>query len=292
MRYGAIEAGGTKFNCAVSDENFKIIDQVQFPTTDPDETLKHVFDFFDQHDLTAMGIGSFGPIDVLEDSETYGYITQTPKLPWRHFDFLGAVKDRYEIPVYWTTDVNSSAYGEYQAGAGKDLSSCLYLTVGTGVGGGAISQGEFLTGFSHPEMGHIQVAKDPQDTYEGFCVTHGDCLEGLVAGPSIGNRFGEGVKAQDLDPEDPVWDYVANYLGQALHNYALILTPERIIMGGGVMHKPGLLEKVRQSFEAGWGDYMELPHSLEDYIVSPGLGDDAGLIGCLYLAEKAWKEAQ
>lgn len=288
VKLGAIEAGGTKFVCAVSDEDLNIIEKTQFDTETPEQTMEKVFEFFDQFELDAIGIGSFGPIDVIPSSETYGYITSTPKPGWANFNFLGAIKSKYDIPVYWTTDVNASGYAEYYLGKAEDVSSCLYLTVGTGVGGGAIYNGELLIGRNHLEVGHLIVRKHEDDDYEGHCPYHKDCLEGLICGPAIEARF-DGKKAKDIEPDNPVWDYVAYYLAQALHNLALTLMPERIIIGGGVMKQAQLMKMTRSYFNGLWADYLPLPE-LEEYIIEPKLEDDAGIIGCILLAEKALNE--
>lgn len=278
---GAIEAGGTKFVCAVSDHSLNIQDRVSIPTTTPEETLEKVFAFFDQYELESMGIGSFGPIDVNKNSETYGYITTTPKTAWQHTDFLGKVKSRYNIPVGWTTDVNGAALGELEKGAAQGKASCIYLTVGTGIGGGAVVNGVPLEGFGHPEMGHVLVRMHPDDDFEGICPFHKNCLEGLASGPAIEKRYGE--KAQDLAEKDKVWEIEAYYLAQALMNYTLTLSPERIILGGGVMKLKHLFPLIRKEFDALMEGYVETP-DLDTYIVSPDLGDDAGITGSLILA--------
>lgn len=281
MMYGAIEAGGTKFVCAISDENFEIKERVSIPTTTPEETLSHVFDFFDQFKLDSIGIGSFGPIDVNKKSATYGYVTTTPKVAWTNFDFLGAVKKRYEIPVGWTTDVNAAALGELKKGAAIGLDSCVYLTVGTGIGGGAVVNGNLLAGYGHPEMGHMLVRLHPDESYGGFCPYHGNCLEGIAAGPAIEGRYG--VKGHELADKIEVWQMEAYYLAQALMNYTLILSPERIVLGGGVMKQNQLYTLVREEFKKLMAGYVAVP-PLEEYIVAPGLGDNAGVTGCLLLA--------
>ncbi|CRH17850.1 ROK family protein [Carnobacterium maltaromaticum] len=281
MMYGAIEAGGTKFVCAISDENFEIKERVSIPTTTPEETLSHVFEFFDQFKLDSIGIGSFGPIDVNKKSATYGYVTTTPKVAWTNFDFLGAVKKRYEIPVGWTTDVNAAALGELKKGAAIGLDSCVYLTVGTGIGGGAVVNGKLLAGYGHPEMGHMLVRLHPDESYGGFCPYHGNCLEGIAAGPAIEGRYG--VKGHELADKIEVWQMEAYYLAQALMNYTLILSPERIVLGGGVMKQNQLYTLVREEFKKLMAGYVAVP-SLEEYIVAPGLGDNAGVTGCLLLA--------
>ncbi|WP_414839786.1 ROK family protein [Carnobacterium sp. TMP28] len=283
MIYGAIEAGGTKFVCAISDEQGELKEKISIPTTTPEETLEHVFNYFDSFELAAIGIGSFGPIDVNLTSPTYGYVTTTPKTAWKNVDFLGAVKKRYAIPVGWTTDVNAAALGEVKKGAAMGLSSCVYLTVGTGIGGGAVVNGELLSGYSHPEMGHIMVRLHPDETFKGTCPYHGNCLEGIAAGPAIEQRYGK--KGHELADDPAVWEMEAYYIAQALVNYTLIVSPERIVLGGGVMKQAQLFPLIRQEFEKLMGGYVELP-PLEEYIVPPALGDNAGITGCLLLAAK------
>lgn len=284
IKYGAIEAGGTKFVCGVGTEDLSIIDRVSFPTTTPAETMKLVVDYFKQYDLEAIGIGSFGPIDLNKKSPTYGYITTTPKLAWANFDFLGEMKEHFNIPMAWTTDVNAAAYGEYIAGRGQGVSSCVYYTFGTGVGAGAIQNGSFIEGFSHPEMGHMRISRHPDDAFEGSCPFHGCCLEGMAAGPAIEKRTGK--KGQTLSKADPVWDIVAYYIAQAVYNTTLMLSPEVIILGGGVMKQEQLYEKIKENYKQFPQGYVKTP-PLDEYIVSPALGDNQGTIGCLALAKDA-----
>lgn len=283
MLVGAIEAGGTKFVCAIGIESNEIIERVSFPTTTPEETLAHVFEFFDQYELASIGIGSFGPIDINEKSETYGYVLSTPKLAWKDFDFLGAMKERYDIPMGWTTDVNAAALGESEKGAAAGLDNVMYITIGTGVGAGAIVNGQLLEGIGHPEMGHLLVKPHQDDHYDGFCPYHGNCLEGMAAGPSINGRLD--MAGKDVDPDHQVWDFMANYIGQALVAYTVILRPERIILGGGVMHAPKMLDKVKEAFDALLGNYVDVPE-LDSYLVKPGLGDNAGITGAILLANQ------
>lgn len=278
---GAIEAGGTKFICAVSDRTLNIKERISIPTTTPEETLKAVFEFFDPFNLDAIGIGSFGPIDVNHASDTYGYITTTPKTAWQHVDFVGQMNERYHVPIGWTTDVNAAALGELEEGAAKGMSSCLYLTVGTGIGGGAVVDGKPLEGFGHPEMGHLLVRVHEDDTYEGHCPYHKNCLEGLASGPAIEERYGK--KGHELADDKKVWEIEAYYLAQALVNYTLILSPERIILGGGVMKQKQLFPLIRKKFAELMNGYVATP-DLEKYIISPGLVDDAGITGSLILA--------
>ncbi|MCD7035599.1 ROK family protein [Metabacillus sp. GX 13764] len=293
MKLGGIEAGGTKFICAAGDEKGNIVEQIQIPTLSPEETMPAVYDFFSRHQLDAIGIGSFGPIDVDTGSPSYGSVTSTPKIPWRNFQLAGALKEKFDVPVGFTTDVNAAALGEAVYGAAKGLDSCLYLTVGTGIGGGAIVKGEVLQGLSHPEMGHILVRKHPEDTYRGKCPYHGDCLEGLAAGPAIEERWGK--KGIELADRPEVWEMEGFYLAQALMQYALILSPKKIILGGGVMKQTHLFPIIHKHFKALMKEYVVLPEyldSINEYIVPPGLGDKAGIIGSLLLAEKALNEGE
>ncbi len=280
--YGGIEAGGTKFICAVSNEGV-IVERVSIPTTTPEETLKQVFDFFDQYELEALGIGSFGPIGIDKNADNYGYVLATPKPGWGNYNFLDSIQERYGIPMAWTTDVNAAAYGELLKGAAQGKKSCIYLTVGTGIGAGVVLEGDIFSGLAHPEMGHIWVKRHPEDTYEGTCPYHKDCLEGLAAGPSIEARTG--IKGQELPQDHPIWDIQAYYIAQALINYTLTLAPEKIILGGGVMNQDHLLHKIRQQFVELMGGYMETPQ-VDEYIVRWGLPNESGIIGSLLLAEK------
>jgi len=280
---GGIEAGGTKFVCAVSDESARILDRSVFPTSSPEETLRQVTEFFDQYELDAIGIGSFGPIDVTPDSPTYGYITNTPKAGWGNTDIVGPLKARYHVPVAWTTDVNAAAAGELEAGAAQNNNSCLYITVGTGIGGGAIVNGKTLEGYGHPEMGHIIVERHPKDFFEGSCPYHGGCLEGMASGPAIEKRYGK--TGRELADQPEVWKIEAYYLAQGLVDYSLILSPEKIILGGGVMKQQQLFPLIRDQYKRMIADYIPHP-PLDDYIVPPGLGDDAGIIGSLLLAKR------
>ncbi|MEH7248061.1 ROK family protein [Neobacillus niacini] len=286
---GAIEAGGTKFVCAVGDETGNIIERIQIPTTVPEETIPRVIDFFKQYSIKAIGIGSFGPIDVNRESATYGHITSTPKPGWRDFPFVQAIGDVFSVPIGFNTDVNAAALGEATFGAAKGLDSCLYITVGTGIGAGAIVQGNLLQGLSHPEMGHILVRRHPNDVYRGKCPYHHDCLEGLAAGPAIEERWG--VKGDLLVDRMEVWEMEGYYIAQALMQYVLILSPKKIILGGGVMKQEQVFTSVYQYLQEFVNKYVVLPE-LSEYIVSPGLGDNAGITGSLMLGYQALLEAK
>lgn len=286
MLYGAIEAGGTKFVCSVGNKEYQTLDKISIETTNPMETLKQVIHFFNKYkeQVSSFGIGSFGPIDCDKHSPTYGFITNTPKLLWKDFDVLGTLKSEFNVPMYWTTDVNASAYGEYHFGHGEDLSSLVYVTIGTGVGGGAIQNGEFIGGASHPEMGHMIVHPHSSATQGGICPYHDFCLEGLACGPAIEHRAG--IKGNDLDPQSVEWEIEAYYIAQAVYNITYLLRPERIILGGGVMNKESLLEKVQESYQKLAGDYLNID-DIKRYIVLPKLGGEAAIKGCYKLAEKA-----
>lgn len=281
---GAIEAGGTKFVCAVGDQLGNITDRVSIPTTVPEETMKEVIAFFQKYDIEAMGIGSFGPIDVNLESSTYGYITSTPKTAWKNYPLVQTIKEALSVPIGFNTDVNAAALGEATLGAAKGLDSCLYITIGTGIGAGAIIQGNLLQGLSHPEMGHILVRRHPNDDYQGKCPYHHDCLEGLAAGPAIEERWGE--KGFHLAERSEVWELEAYYIAQALMQYILILSPKKIILGGGVMNQEQVFSFIYKHLSKLLNDYVAMPE-LSDYIVRPGLGDNAGITGSLLLAHQA-----
>lgn len=242
---GAVESGGTKFVCGVGTADGQVVDRVSFPTTTPEETMKRVIDYFKTKDISAMGVGSFGPVDPRKDSPTYGYITSTPKPHWGGYNLLGELKKHFNVPMEFDTDVNGAALGEAKFGAARGLLSCMYITVGTGIGAGALVDGKLVHGLSHPEMGHILVRRHPEDTYEGKCPYHKDCLEGLAAGPSIEARWS--VKGSELSTDHPAWEMIAYYLAQAMMNYILILSPEKMIMGGGVMKQKQLFPLIHRN---------------------------------------------
>ena len=287
---GAIEAGGTKFVCAVGTKDGEIIERVQIDTGTPEQTMPEVIAFFQKHPIVALGIGSFGPIDIEKTSDTYGNITSTPKPGWANYPFVKTVKAALNVPIEFNTDVNAAALGELMHGAAKGLDSCLYITVGTGIGAGAVVQGKLLQGLSHPEMGHILVRRHPEDTYKGRCPYHGDCIEGMAAGPAIEERWGE--KAIDLADRLEVWELEAHYLAQALMQYILIVSPQRIIMGGGVMKQSQIFSLIHEQVQKLLNGYVAVPQiidRIDDYIVPPALGDDAGITGALMLARQALK---
>ncbi len=292
--WGGIEAGGTKFVCAVGTGPEDIHTETRFPTTTPEETLGKAIDFFREAvaegaELNAIGIGSFGPVDPDPDSPTWGYITTTPKPGWANTEVAGAIGRALEVPVGFDTDVNAAALGEYRWGAAQGLSSFIYLTVGTGIGGGGMVEGRLLHGLMHPEMGHLRIPHDRSaDPFPGNCPFHGDCLEGLAAGPAIAARWGR--RGETLPEEHPAWPLEARYLAHGLVNFILTLAPQRIVIGGGVMSQPHLFELVRAEVQSLLNGYIQAPEILDEidaYIVPPGLGQRSGVLGAMALAERA-----
>jgi fructokinase len=286
--FGGIEAGGTKFVCGIGTGPGDL-ETSQFPTTSPDATIHTAVDFFRQRRPQAVGIAAFGPLDLHHDSPTYGYITSTPKLEWQNFDIAGAVRRALEVPVGIDTDVNAAALAESRWGAAQGLSDSLYLTVGTGIGGGAIVHGRVLHGMLHPEMGHIRIPHDlAKDPYPGCCPYHGDCLEGLASGPSMQARWG--AKAQELPPDHAAWTLEAHYLALALATWVCTLSPKRVLLGGGVMQQAQLFDLIRQELASLLNGYIrttEVLERLECFVTPPSLGSHAGVLGALVLAEQA-----
>lgn len=283
MLIGAIEAGGTKFVCAVGDENGRIIEKTSFPTTSPEDTLVMAKKFFSSFKIEALGVGTFGPVNLDRKSTTYGTILNTPKIKWRYYPLLERLKTDYEIPVYLGTDVNAACLGEYHFGAGEQVDSCLYMTVGTGIGAGFVIDGEVFQGKNHPEMGHILIKPHPNDSFIGSCPSHGSCLEGLASGTAMEKRYG--VKAHLLENIDHVWEIEAYYLAQALMNYYVILSPEKMIVGGGVMKQAKLYTMVQKQFMELLNGYLEVKH-VDELIVAPKLEDEQGVKGAIALAIK------
>jgi fructokinase len=289
--FGGIEAGGTKFVCAVGTQPDDLT-ETRFPTTLPAETFEQAIDFF-QHAggvdrLAAIGIASFGPVDPNPASPTFGFITSTPKPGWAHTDFVGAIRRALDVPVGFDTDVNVAALGEQRWGAAQGLDNFIYLTIGTGIGGGGLMNGRLMHGLIHPEMGHIFVPHDRQiDPFHGKCPYHGDCLEGLASGPALEARWGQ--RAETLPDDHPAWDLEAHYLALALANFICTLSPQRIILGGGVMEQPQLLPLVRSKVQKLLNGYVRAPEILDritEYIVAPALGKRAGVLGAIALAEQ------
>ncbi|GLB46286.1 fructokinase [Philodulcilactobacillus myokoensis] len=289
MLFGSIEAGGTKFVCAVGDENYTIKDSVHIPTTTPKETLGACVKYFKKFkNLNAIGIASFGPIEIRVDNPKYGYITDTPKKYWANTNFLGTMKKYFKIPMYWTTDVNGSAYGEYINSIKNHhpLHSLVYYTIGTGVGAGIVNNGHFLGYVGHPEAGHVRLKRAKGDeNFKGLCPYHHDCLEGLASGPTFNARTGKDGK--DVPLSDPSWSYVAYYVAQAAIQATLFVRPERIIFGGGVVSEP-FLDMVRKDFKQLFNNYLDVG-DLKEYIQMPSVPHNgSATVGDFSLALKQY----
>jgi fructokinase len=288
--YGAIEAGGTKFVCMVGSGPNDIRAEVRFPTTTPTETIGRAAAFFKQQAqgvrLSAIGIGSFGPVDLDPASPTFGYITTTPKPGWANVDIVGILKAELDLPVVFDTDVNAAAFGEYCWGAARGLDPSIYLTIGTGIGGGAICNGRPLHGLVHPEMGHMLMPHDWKlDPFPGVCPFHGDCFEGLASGPSMKKRWGQ--PAETLPNDHPGWAIEAHHIAMALANLILNYSPRRIVIGGGVMQQAELFPMVRsQTLQClnGYVQSKQITDGMDEYIVPPGLGQRSGVLGAIALA--------
>lgn len=284
MLIGGIEAGGTKMVCAVGDENGVIKDRTSFPTRQPEETFADMIAYYRNWDIQALGIGCFGPVDLNRQSRTYGYITKTPKPGWGNCDIVGAFKDALGVPVGFDTDVNGAVLGEVTWGAARGLDSAIYITIGTGVGVGVYVNGGLLHGLVHPEGGHILLIRHPKDTYEGKCSFHKNCVEGLAAGPSIEARWGK--KAAELADRDEVWEMEAYYIAQAITDYILSYSPQKIILWGGVMHQEKLFGMVRKevlNLLNGYVAHEAITEHIDQYIVPPALGEDPGIMGAIKL---------
>lgn len=296
--YGGIEAGGTKFVCVIGSSPDNLQAQISFPTTTPQETIDRAIAFFQQYQkqepLAAVGIGSFGPVDLNPASPTFGYIITTPKPGWAYTEIVGRIGRALSMPVGFDTDVNAAALGEAIWGAAQGLETFIYLTIGTGIGGGGMANGQLLHGLLHPEMGHLRVPHDwKQDPYPGTCPFHGDCLEGLAAGPAFVGRWGQ--RAEHLPPDHPAWALEAHYLALALVNLICTLSPQRIILGGGIMQQTGLFRIIRRKVQEFLNAYLQVDAILEQidsYIVPPQLGNRAGPLGAIGLAKNAIKEVQ
>jgi len=296
--YGGIEGGGTKFVCAVGTGPNNIQAEARFQTTTPEETMTQAVDFFKQQEkslgkLASIGFACFGPLDPNPASPTYGHILPTPKPNWTNANVVGMLRSAFDIPIAFDTDVNGAALGEWQWGNGQGLDTFIYLTVGTGIGGGAYVEGKLLHGLIHPEMGHIPLPHDKtKDPFDGVCPFHGDCFEGLASGVAIEKRWGQ--RGGALPENHPAWELEAEYLAQALTSYSFTLSPQRIIIGGGVGSLPHLLPKVQQRTKELINGYIQSPvilENIESYIVLPGLGNRAGMLGAIALAEQSLQKS-
>ena len=291
MRLGSLEAGGTKMVCAVGDSDGTIYEQISIPTTTPEDTMPHIINYFKEKEIAALGIACFGPVDVNPDSETYGTILDTPKLPWRQYPILKVMQDALKLPMGQDTDVNCSCLGEVTYGTAKGLDSVIYITVGTGIGVGIVLDGRLVHGMLHPEAGHILIAPEAGDEGHCICPYHSHCLEGLAAGPSIEKRWG--AKAVELTERSEVWELESQYLAQAIVNLILTVSPKRIILGGGVMHQEQLFPLIRKKVPELMNGYIRTPQmqNMDTYIVPASLQDNQGIMGGLRLAELALQKS-
>jgi fructokinase len=295
--YGAVEAGGTKFVCMVAKDERNIISETRISTTNPQETLDTVFSFFHKtctnlsQTLTSIGLASFGPVDLNPVSETFGSITATPKLKWLNTPILSKFEKEFKVPIAFDTDVDAAAIGEGIWGAGLGLSDFIYVTIGTGIGGGCMVNGAPVHGLIHPELGHMLIPHNfSKDPYQGCCPFHQDCFEGLATGPAIQARYG--IPAERLHPDHPAWELEAQYIAAGLHNLMLTLSPQKIILGGGVMQQAHLFPMIRQKLSksinnyAGYSKYFK---NLNEMIIPPALGTRSGILGALAMAQQIVK---
>ena len=287
--FGALEAGGTTMVMAVFSADGTMPDRVSIPTREPVTTMPEMISYFASHHVSALGIGCFGPLDLNPDSPSYGYITMTPKLPWRMYPLVEAFQKELKVAIALDTDVNGAAIAEAQLGAARGLSSCVYVTVGTGIGGGVVVNGKPVHGLVHPELGHQLITPCPDDpSPEGFCPYHKGCLEGLASGPAIEKRWG--ISARDLPHDHPGWQMEADYLAKMCVNAIMSFSPEKIILGGGVMQQDFLFPLIRRKTLQYLGGYIASPvieNGLEDYIVPPALGINSGITGAYLLSRSA-----
>lgn len=293
MTLGGIEAGGTKFVCLVATDTGEVIEQTRFPTTTPDETIGRAIAFFDTFtrsgsQLDAIGIASFGPVELRATDANYGHIVSTPKPAWSFTDLVGPVQAAFDVPVAIDTDVNGAAIAEGRWGAARGLEHFVYFTIGTGIGGGAVVAGRPIHGLVHTEMGHLTVPREPDDAFAGVCPFHGDCFEGMASGSAIAARWG--MRAEDMDPATRARavDLEARYIAAGVRNVVYTLAPQRIVIGGGVASLPELFPHVREHLATTLASYPGLPeHACDDFVVPPGLGAMAGPLGAIALAADA-----
>ncbi len=292
--YAGIEGGGTKFLCAVGTSDGEILAEARIPTTTPHETITRVVDFINKQtqslgSLDAIGVASFGPLDPQRGSEKFGHILHTPKPGWTNTNIVGMLRSTFNVPIGFDTDVNGAALGERRWGAAQDLDTFIYLTIGTGIGGGGLINGKLMHGLLHPEMGHIRLPHDLEnDNFQGVCPFHGDCFEGLASGFAMQRRWGQ--KAETLPQDHPAWILEVHYIALALQNFITTLSPQRIILGGGVMQQGWLFPLIRQKTLNGLNNYIQSPQILDQihqYIVPNALAGKAGILGAFELAERA-----
>ncbi len=285
--YGGLEAGGTKFVCMIASGPDDIRDEIRFPTTTPDATIDRAIKFFTPHvmSLRAIGVGSFGPIDLRRDSATFGYITSTPKPNWANTDLVGRLKAALNLPIAFDTDVNAAAYGEQRWGALQNFDPGIYMTIGTGIGGGVIVNRQPVHGLIHPEIGHMFIPHDRQlDPFPGVCPFHQDCFEGLASGPAMRSRWGQPTETVPI--EHRAWKLEASYIAYALCNLIVSYSPQRIVLGGGVMQRQEIFPLIHSDVQNILNGYVQSPDILDhidQFIVPPGLGNRSGILGSIAL---------
>lgn len=289
--YGGMEGGGTKFVCAVGTGPGEIVAETRFPTTTPEETLEQAIAFFKKYALAGIGLAPFGPLDLNPTSPSYGSITATPKAGWSHTDILGPFRRQFDLPMAFDLDVNTAAFGEFSwVPENQELELLVYFTIGTGIGAGILINGKVVHGLTHPEAGHIRPPHNWQkDPFAGACPFHGDCFEGLANGPAIAKRWGR--PAESLPEGHPAWDLEAEYIAHALTAVICLLSPQRIVLGGGVMEQPQLFPMIRQKVREGLNGYIPSPvinGTMNEYIVPPGLGKRSGILGAMAMAKSSF----
>lgn len=287
MRLGALEARGSNMICAIGTEDGTLLEQQTIPTRGPEETLADIIAYFKDKNIEALGVASFGPVDVHKKSPTYGYILDSPKEAWQHVDLLGPLKEALQVPVELETDMNGACLGEMTFGIAKDLDSVVYVSIGTGIGAGVAVNGQLLHGMLHPEAGHMLLRRHPRDGYEGICPFHATCFEGLASGPAIAERWGR--PAEQLRNDAKVWEMEAHYIAQAMVNLILVMSPRVIILGGGVMKEESLFPMIRKRVKKILNEYLNTAElmDMDHYIVPASLKGNQGVLGAIELARRA-----
>ena len=285
--FAALEAGGTKMVCAIVAEDGEVVDKKTIPTTTVEETLNAITDYFrgqmSIHEIKALGIGTFGPVELHKESDEYGNILNTPKAGWKGAKLLTTLKENLGIPVFIDTDVNCSCLGETTFGKYSNCKNLVYITIGTGIGAGFLVEGNLVHGALHPETGHMLLSREREDSFKSVCPYHDNCFEGLASGPAIELRCGK--KAEFVEESSPVWEREAFYIAQALVNIIMTTSPEKIILGGGVMHKKFLYPMIRRNVIKLVGGYLNIKEleNIDNYIVEPSLGEEQGILGATAL---------
>jgi fructokinase len=288
--FGGMEGGGTKFVCAICDDSFHVADIIQIPTTSPEETLGRTLSFFKKYELKALGLSVFGPVDLDNSSPFYGSITTTPKVGWSGVNILSAFNSE-SYPKAFTLDVNAAILGEYVLIPQNSLlNSLVYITIGTGIGAGIIANGNLVSGLGHPEVGHMRIPHDKKtDPFPGLCVYHKDCLEGLASGPAIHSRWN--TSPANLADDHRAWALESEYLAYAIVNIILMISPQKIILGGGVMNHKVLFPLIREKVMRLLNDYLsfsDINNKIDEYIVPPELGNNSGVMGALVMARNIY----